>query len=64
MKTRYDPVADALFVRFSDDPILESEEVRPGLIIDLDSAGHIVGIELLDARSQLAAAALAELSAA
>ena len=42
----------------------ESEEVRPGLIVDLDSAGHIVGIELLDARSQLAAAALAELSAA
>ena len=64
MKTRYDPVADALFVRFSDDPILESEEVRPGLIVDLDSAGHIVGIELLDARSQLAAAALDELSAA
>lgn len=64
MKTRYDVEADALFVRFSDDPIQESEEVRPGLIVDLDATGHIVGFELLDAKQQLSAGALARLAAA
>ena len=35
MKSRYDPEADALYVSFSDAPIIESEEVRPGFILDL-----------------------------
>ena len=64
MKTIYDDEANALFVRFSDQAIVCSEEVRPGLIIDFDGEGRIVGFEMLDARTQLTAEALAGMAAA
>jgi uncharacterized protein YuzE len=53
MKSRYDPEADALYVSFSDAPIIESEEVRPGFILDFDADGRAVGIEVLDASERL-----------
>jgi len=64
MKATYDRDADALYVRFSDSKIMESEEVRPGLVIDFDAEGRIVSIEMLDARTQLAPEALAEIKIA
>jgi uncharacterized protein YuzE len=53
MKTTYDKDANALYVRFSERQIVESEEVRPGLIVDFDDQGRIVGLEMLDARTRL-----------
>lgn len=64
MKLNYDAKADALYVRFSDAKVTESEETRPGLVLDFDKAGHIVAIELLNARDQLDAKAIASLQAA
>ena len=64
MKLAYDAEADALLVRFADDKIIESEEVRPGLILDFDANGRIVAIEVLDVREQLAPQAIAGLIAA
>lgn len=64
MKLDYDDKADALYLRFSDARVVESEETRPGLVLDFDSEGHIVAIELLDARRQLDSKALASLQAA
>ena len=64
MKTTYDRDADAFYVRFSNSQIIESEEVRPGLILDFDAEGRIVSIELLDARKQLAPEALADIKVA
>jgi uncharacterized protein YuzE len=64
MKIKYDKEANAFYVRFSERDIVESEEVRPGLIVDFDSEGRIVGLEMLDARMQLPADALASLAAA
>ena len=57
MKTRYDPEADALDLRFADTPAGESEEVRPGIVFDLDSKDRIVAIEILDASELLASGA-------
>ena len=57
MKTLYDPEADALYVRFADAKIVESETVAPGIVLDFDSDGRIVALEVLDARRQLAAGA-------
>lgn len=45
----YDAQSDTLQVYLSDAPIEESAELRPGLIVDYDATGNIVGIELLDA---------------
>lgn len=64
MKTEYDPEANALYVKFSDDKIERTEELRPGIILDFDSRGHIVGIEMLDAKQKLSASALKSLAAA
>ena len=57
MKTIYDAEADALYVRFAEAPIIESEEVSDGVILDFDAEGRIVAIELLDASKQVAAGA-------
>ncbi len=47
MKVRFDEEADALYVRLGDSRIVDSEEVRPGLIVDLDERGEVVGMEIL-----------------
>lgn len=57
MKTRYDSETDALYVRFADAPVVESEEVRPGVVLDFDADGRIVAVEILDASAHLAAGA-------
>ena len=57
MKTTYDAEADALYVRFSETAVAESEEVSDGVVLDFDSEGRIVAIELLDATKHVAAGA-------
>ncbi len=47
MKIEYDPTADALYVRLSDQSIIESEQIKPGIVLDYDEAGNVVGIEVL-----------------
>jgi uncharacterized protein YuzE len=49
----YDEVTDAAYLRFSSKPIVESEEVAPGVVLDFDSLGRMVGMEVLDARAHL-----------
>jgi uncharacterized protein YuzE len=44
---------NAAYIRFSSAKIRESEEISPGIVFDFDKNGHIVGIELLDARAKL-----------
>ena len=57
MKTTYDPEVDALYVRFADKPVVESEEVSAGVVLDFDAEGRIVAIELLDASKHVASGA-------
>ena len=54
MKSKYDPETDALYLRFADAAVVESEEVRPGVMFDFDSEGRIIAIEVLDASEHLA----------
>ena len=49
MKALYDPETDTLRILFSDVPIEESDEDKPGVILDYDKDGNIVGLEILDA---------------
>ena len=55
MKTLYDAEADALYVRFSEAHVVESEEVSDGVVLDFDGEGRIVAIEVPDASKHLAA---------
>lgn len=58
MKATYDPETDALYVRFSDTSVVESEEVSNGLVLDFDAGGKIVAFEFLDARKKLTPGAI------
>ena len=49
MKVTYDPEVDVLRVLFGNGPVEESDENKPGVIIDYDVAGNIVGLEILNA---------------
>ncbi|GJE36890.1 DUF2283 domain-containing protein [Methylobacterium persicinum] len=65
MKSRYDAEADALYIRFADAPVAESEEVRPGFVVDFDAQGRIVAVEIPDVSERLSAGAdLTQLTAA
>jgi uncharacterized protein YuzE len=49
MTVNYDPRTDTLTVRFSREKVEESDEGKPGVILDYDARGRLVGIEILDA---------------
>ena len=53
MKVTYDPEVDVLRILFSNAPIEESDEDKPGIIIDYDKYGNIVGMEILDASKRM-----------
>ena len=49
MKVRHDREADTLTVILADSPVAESDEEKPGTILDYDASGKLVSIEILDA---------------
>ena len=53
MRVKYDQEVDVLTIRFSDTPVEESDENKPGVILDYDKTGRIVGIEILNASKQI-----------
>ncbi len=53
MKVIYDPEVDVLRILFSSASIEESDEDKPGIIIDYDKDGNIVGMEILDASKRV-----------
>ena len=62
IRIRYDADANAAYMRLSESRIIDSAEISPNVILDYDADGHIVGIELLDARTQLSADLLSEVA--
>jgi uncharacterized protein YuzE len=48
MKLKVDKKNDALYLRLDENAIVESEEVRPGVILDFDRNGRVVGVEFLN----------------
>jgi uncharacterized protein YuzE len=57
MRIEYDPEIDALYVRLADSKIIESEQVQPGIVLDFDEAGNVVGVEVLNASKREAPSA-------
>jgi len=44
---RYDKVADAIYIRLREGKIVKSDEIAPGIIVDLNENNEVVGIEIL-----------------
>ena len=53
MKITYDPETDVLRILFSQSSIEESDEDKPGVILDYDKAGNLVGVEVLAASTRV-----------
>jgi len=62
MRIHYDENTDALYIRFGENKYFESEEIKEGFIIDYDSNGKIVAIEVLDASTVMLPSELSFLS--
>lgn len=53
MRIHYDPTEDAMYIRLSESKYTDSEEVQEGIILDKDSSGALVGIEVLKASERI-----------
>ncbi len=53
MKIIYDQKTDTMTVIFKEASVEESDEAKSGIIIDYDSQGDIVSIEILDAKKRI-----------
>jgi uncharacterized protein YuzE len=53
MKVIYDSAVDVLRILLSNTPVEESDEDKPGVILDYDKDGNIVGLEILDASKRM-----------
>ena len=47
MRMRYSQEADAIYIRFKENKIVNSDEISDGVIVDYDENGNVVGIEIL-----------------
>ncbi|MCP4755622.1 MAG: DUF2283 domain-containing protein [Proteobacteria bacterium] len=53
MKISYYPDTDSMYIDLSDNTSIESKEVSPGVVIDYDGNGNIVGIDIDNATKKL-----------
>lgn len=58
MKITYDAEANAVYMKLNDAEVAETIENEAGVIIDFDSDGRVVGLEILDARQFFAPKAI------
>ncbi len=53
MKVIYDPETDVLRILFSTAAIQGSDEDKPGVILDYDQGGNLVGMEIINASQRM-----------
>ncbi len=61
MKLTIDREADALYLDLDEAPAAASEEISPGVILDYNAEGKVVGIEMLYLSKRVAAEKLARM---
>ena len=53
MKLKYYPDTDSLYIDLSETPSTESREVSEGIVLDYDSHGNLVGIDIDNASKKV-----------
>ena len=64
MKVKYDQEVDILYIQLTDAVIKESDETKPGLVIDYDAEGTVVGFEIMNASKKMSQPATVQLEVA
>lgn len=53
MRIRYDEKVDALYLRLDDSKVVESEEIKPGIVVDFNVKKQVVGIEVFQLKRRV-----------
>ncbi|NET10940.1 MAG: DUF2283 domain-containing protein [Merismopedia sp. SIO2A8] len=53
MKIIYDPNKDILQISLIQGPVEETTQISPGLVLDYDEDGHVMGLELRKASKRV-----------
>ena len=53
MKLNYYPDTDSLYIDLSSGASVESKEISPGIVLDYDGEGNLVGIDIDNAAKKL-----------
>jgi uncharacterized protein YuzE len=61
MRVHFDEKADAIYLRFDESKILESEEVYPGIVLDFNEHNEVVGVEVLRVKHRIPLANLRQM---
>jgi len=61
MKMHHDEKVDALCLSLDDSEVVDSEEVRPGIVLDFNADKQVVGMELLELKRRVPQADLKQL---
>lgn len=48
MKLYYDEKVDALYIRLDNSDIIDSEEIKEGIVLDYNQNDEVVGLEILN----------------
>jgi len=62
MNIIYDSEVDVLRIILNNEAIEESDEGQPGIILDYDKEGNVIGFEILDASKRIENPQLVEYS--
>lgn len=46
MKFHYYPETDSLYIELTENPSADSRELQPGIVLDLDAEGNLVGLDI------------------
>ena len=52
MEFSFDKVANALYIRFSNENVIDSDEIAEGIIIDYGKDSNIIGLEILNFKNR------------
>jgi uncharacterized protein YuzE len=61
MRLKVDQASEALYFRLDESAMVDSEEVRPGVIFDFNERGQVVGVEFLGIHARTTERKLASL---
>jgi len=53
MNVSYNPRTDILTLVFREGPVAESDEDKPGVVLDYDEAGELVAVEIREASKRV-----------
>jgi uncharacterized protein YuzE len=63
MKLSFDEKADALYIRFQEGKVARTRKIHDGILVDVDEAGRLFGIEILDVSERIPRESLGAITA-